>query len=165
MTDEGLSSQLTHNKPFCTWVVACGDAAEIHTMRDLKIPVVFWKSKAKKWPSTPSLTLWLGIALLWIGCIFSFFGETLSWSGLWSAVYFLFFFPPPIPSLIVRPALIALTCSMLTPCVPSLLGLPVLYSFLDHSCGYSTLGLFVRSDSLRLLMEALFSPETHSVPD
>lgn len=57
MTDEGLSSQLTHNKPFCRWVAACGDAAESHTMHDLKIPAVFWKAKARSnhlhplWPS------------------------------------------------------------------------------------------------------------------
>lgn len=77
-------------------------------------------------------------------------------------------FFPLLPPPLVSPALIPLTCSILSPCVPPLLGLSVwivLLSFRAHSCGYSVLGFLVRSDSLRLLMKALFSFETHSVPD
>lgn len=74
---------------------ACGDAAKIHKMHDLQIPVVFFeKAKAKKLLSPPSLTKQVGKASLWTGCVFSLILWIPSWSEVWPPPTLWLFAPP-----------------------------------------------------------------------
>lgn len=137
MSDEDLSSQLTHNKLLCTWVAASGDAAEIHKMRDLWIPAVF--SRKQNDPSAPFLTHWGGISSLWsfdpflLFCSHSCLEWTLTCFTLPGS------FCPPTPLwLLAPPWLVSPGASPVHvfPLYLDVLFWIFLHGFLDRSCGY-----------------------------